>query len=334
MKLVVKSKFKDYPIFIKKDLLSNISEYFDTEIKTLIISDSGIPSIYIELLKNQLKNELTYIIPKGEKSKDLKIYEKIIEFLNENNFTRNDRIIALGGGVVGDLSAFVASTYKRGIKFINIPTTTLSMIDSSIGGKTAINIDNTKNIIGTFYAPDMVLIDVNVLKTLDVRNYNNGLVEAIKMAMTHNKEFFEKIFSNSLDIEEIIYNSLLIKKEVVEKDEFEKNIRKSLNFGHTFGHAIESLEKFDLLHGECVALGILMISKDKEYYGKILSLFNKLNIQVDKINSVNYKDLFMYVVKDKKTVSDKYIDIIEVNEIGSFTIEKIEIDQLFQKCGG
>ena len=175
-----------------------------------------------------------------------------------------DAIIALGGGVVGDLSGFIASTYMRGIKFYNIPTTILSQVDYSIGGKTAIDFDHIKNIIGTFYQPHMVLIDPNTLNTLSPRQFNAGLVEAIKMACCFSKDLFNLIKTCSLEehIEEIIYKSLEIKKYVVTKDVLESSLRKVLNFGHTIGHGIESYYEGKLLHGECVSLGMLYFSSD------------------------------------------------------------------------
>jgi 3-dehydroquinate synthase len=180
------------------------------------------------------------VIPQGEKNKNFETYKFLLEVLSENEFTRNDCIVAVGGGVVGDISGFTASTYMRGIDFYNIPTTLLSQVDSSIGGKTAIDFYGYKNTVGAFYQPKAVVIDPDVLKTLPKRQLNNGLCESIKMAATSDKELFNLIKNGGAydNIETVIEKSLKIKKAVVENDEKEVGLRRVLNFGHTVGHAV------------------------------------------------------------------------------------------------
>ena len=261
MVINVKTSMSSYDIVIENNAINNINKYLNLSNKVLIVTDDGIPEIYIKTVKNQIKNCYVYTIKQGEASKSFENYQAILTYMVDNDFTRSDTVIALGGGVVGDLSGFVSSTYMRGIKFVNIPTTLLSQVDSSIGGKTAIDLNNVKNIVGSFYQPSLVIIDPNTLKTLDERQLHSGLVEAIKMSITNNKDLF-KLIKNSTDLNkdlsEIIYQAILIKKEIVEKDEKESNLRRVLNFGHTIGHAIESYYKGSYLHGECVGLGMLL----------------------------------------------------------------------------
>ena len=247
-----------------------------------------------------------------------------LELLN-HNFSRKDVVIALGGGVIGDLVGFVCSTYKRGIKYVNIPTSTLSMIDSSIGGKTAINYNEIKNAIGSFYQPSLVLIDFDLLKSLEKRHFNNGLVEALKMGYIYDSsilDLFEKDINSNL--EEIINKSILGKKYFVEKDEKEEGIRKILNYGHTFGHGFESLAHFSnkLYHGEAVALGMLIVNDDKE---KLTKYLKKLDISYDfDIDENKIKEI---ILQDKKIEGD-HIDLILVDRISEGYIKKTSLNEL------
>lgn len=200
-----------YDIIIEKGSLNKVNHYIDIKQKVLILTDSGIPSTYVKTVQNQMEHSFLYTIEQGEHSKNFANFQKILTFMIENNFTRTDCVIALGGGVVGDLGGFVAASYMRGIDFYNIPTTLLAQVDSSIGGKTAIDHLGVKNIIGAFYQPKKVIIDVEVLKTLDKRILYSGLVEALKMATTFNEELFNLIAnSKSLedDVEKFIIETL------------------------------------------------------------------------------------------------------------------------------
>ena len=265
MKIFVNTKQNKYNICIKQNILYDVSDYIkiNRSQKVFIITDNNIPLEYVNILKRQYSNSFVYTIRSGEKSKSISNYKNILKCLVENNFNRKDSIIALGDGVVGDLSGFVASTYMRGIDFYNIPTYLLSMVDSSIGGKTAINFLGFKNIVGSFNQPKSVCIDINLLKTLPKRNFYNGLVESIKMAATFDKELFNFINNSTNinnDIEKIIVSSLKLKKQILEQDEREIGLRKTLNFGHTLGHVIEELSFGKLYHGECVGIGMLYFS--------------------------------------------------------------------------
>ena len=325
MKIDVKTSTNTYEVIIENNILNKVCEYVSLNNKVLIVTDDGVPSTYVKTLAKQCEDSYVFTFKHGEESKNINTYQEIISFMISNNFTRGDLIIALGGGVVGDLAAFVASTFNRGIKFVNIPTTLLSQVDSSIGGKTAIDYDGIKNVIGTFYPPSLVLIDPSTLNTLEKRQFNAGLVEAIKMAATSNETLFELIENSTdiyKDIQEIIYQALLIKKQVVEEDEKEKGLRKILNFGHTIGHAIEVTS--DYLHGECVGLGMLYMASNevKERLVKLLEKYN-LPTKVD----VNKDKLFSLILHDKKR-SGKNIDIVLVDKIGTYKIKTIDVIEI------
>lgn len=311
-----------YDIVLQRGALQNVSSYLNLNRKALIVTDSGVPTKYLETLKNQIQDCVVYTFPQGEQSKNIDTYTSILKVMVEAKFTRSDCVIALGGGVVGDLSGFVASTYMRGIDFYNIPTTLLSQLDSSIGGKVAIDFAGVKNIVGAFYQPKKVIIDSDTLKTLDKRQLHAGLCEAIKMAATSNSELFELI-ENSTDLEndldKIIEMSLLIKKDVVEKDPKEKGLRRVLNFGHTVGHAIES--KYGFLHGECVGIGMLPMCA-QGVRSRIEALINKYSLPI--LSEVDKEALVDFIKVDKKAKGSK-IGIVYVDKIGDFEIKEIDV---------
>ena len=327
MKIPVSTQNNGYDIIIERGVLSKVASLINLKRKCLIVTDDNIPTSYIDTIKNQCEDPYVYVIKHGENSKNIKNFEKILEYLVENNFTRTDCIIALGGGVVGDLAGFVASAYMRGIAFYNIPTTLLSMVDSSIGGKTAIDFCGIKNIIGAFYQPSAVIVDPDTLRTLKKRQIHAGLVEAIKMALCFDKDLFYTIYESkdlNKDIDEIIYRSLLIKRSVVEADEKENNIRKSLNFGHTIGHVIEAKYSPKYLHGECVGMGMMYFSS-KEIKEKLLYLLKKYALPT--AVELNYEDAKEFLKHDKKASND-VISIIYVNEVGKYEIRKERIEEL------
>lgn len=340
MVLDIIMKDKEYQVIIERGILNKASSVLGFDKKTskiLIVTDDGIPVQYIDTLKNNIINTnsnntvFVYTIKQGEESKSFINYSSILDYLIDNEFTRTDTVIALGGGVVGDLAGFVSATYMRGISFINIPTTLLSQVDSSIGGKTAIDKKGYKNLVGAFYPPEKVLIDPNVLATLDKRQFMAGLVEALKMGLTSDKDLYELIkTSNDIykDIDIVIEKALCVKKDVVEKDPHEKHLRKILNFGHTIGHAIESSGKFNLLHGECVGIGLLyMVPTDLEEEIKAVLIKYNLPTKSDIENTISKEDLFKYISLDKKR-SNKDITIIEVKVPGTFEINKINLEEI------
>ncbi|MEE1319023.1 MAG: 3-dehydroquinate synthase family protein, partial [Ruminococcus sp.] len=245
-------KENSYDILVERGILNRAGEILNLKRRVLVVTDSGVPEIYAKTVAKQCKEPIICTVESGEASKSLETFGTLLQKMLDNNFSRKDCVVAVGGGVVGDLSGYAAASYMRGIDFYNIPTTFLSQIDSSIGGKTAINLGNVKNIVGAFYQPKKVLIDPDVLSTLPERQISNGLAEAVKMALTSDSELFDIFEKEDIKekIEKIIIRSLNIKKNVVEQDEKESGLRKILNFGHTIGHGIETSS--ELYHGECV----------------------------------------------------------------------------------
>lgn len=333
MVLSLNLKDYNYDIIIEKDCLKKAATYLNLNRKVLVITDSGVPSEYAQTVKDAALDGYVYTFNQGEENKCFDTYKEILTFLIDKSFTRTDCIVAVGGGVVGDLSGFVAATFMRGIDFYNIPTTLLSQVDSSIGGKTAIDFNNVKNIIGAFYQPKKVLIDSNTLLTLDNRLLNEGLAEAIKMAATFNKDLFKTIkeANNLLDIiDEVIIESLKIKKAVVEEDPFEKGVRKVLNFGHTIGHGIEASLNGALYHGECVALGMMFFTS-KEVKKELEETLMKYNLPVS--YDFNKEIVFDYIKHDKKAIGD-LINVVYCLKLGTYEIKKIAVKDIYDLLGG
>ena len=325
MILPVKMNDFNYDVVIEKGCINNVNEYLDLNRKVLILTDSLVPSDYANIVKEKSKEGYIYTIASGEASKSFENYGKILDYLVEHQFSRTDCIVAVGGGVVGDLAGFVASTYMRGITFYNIPTTLLSQVDSSIGGKTAIDKCGIKNIVGAFYPPHKVLIDTDLLKTLDDRQLHSGLVEAIKIGLTNDQELFDLIKnSNNLfdDIETIVTKALMVKKMIVEADPKEKGLRRVLNYGHTIGHAIESSTKY--LHGECVGLGMLYFASF-DVRKEIKEVLEKYKLPIS--HNVDNKILYDYICLDKKRSGNK-ITIVYVEEKGNFKFLNIEFEAI------
>ena len=327
-----------YDIIVERGVLANASKHLNLNRRVLVVTDSGVPEQYAKVLAAQCKDGVICTVEQGEASKSLDGFGKLLQTMLDHGFSRKDCVVAVGGGVVGDLSGFAASAYMRGIDFYNIPTTLLSQIDSSIGGKTAINFGGVKNIVGAFYQPKKVLIDPDLLKTLPQRQISNGLAEAIKMSLTSDKDLFD-IFESSSDIEgsidEIIIRSLNIKKNVVEQDEKETGLRKILNFGHTIGHGIESSEGMsELYHGECVALGMIpMCSKDVSprliNVLKKCNLYRTLEYDWDKITEAAFHD---------KKADGSTVTVTTVSEVGRFEMKTMScldvIDMAKKTLGG
>lgn len=317
-----------YPIIIGNKLLERANEYFDLSRKTLIVTDDGVPHKYSEQIAKLCNHPIVHSVKSGEVSKSFETLQELLMLMQQNEFGRSDCVVAVGGGVVGDLAGFAASIYMRGIDFYNVPTTLLSQVDSSIGGKTAINFLGVKNNIGSFKQPKCVLVDTDTLKTLSERQFASGLAEAIKMSLTSNAALFEKfekltkeaIYNN---IEEIITDALMIKKHVVEQDEKESGFRKILNFGHTLGHGIESLEGLGgLTHGECVALGMLpMCSEDVNL--RLLNVLKKVGLPYEYLGDTT--KALEFVSHDKK-LSGGWLSIICVDAPGDCKIQKINIE--------
>lgn len=227
MNIPMNLKENSYDILVERGIIKKAGEHLDLNRRVLVVTDADVPEIYAKTVAQQCKNPVICTVPSGENSKSVEGFSKLLEMMLTNNFSRRDCVVAVGGGVVGDLSGFAASAYMRGIDFYNIPTTLLSQIDSSIGGKTSINFGGVKNIVGAFYQPKKVLIDPELLETLPKRQISNGLAEAIKMALTSDRELFEILETKDIkeNLDEIILRSLNIKKDVVEQDEKESGLR-------------------------------------------------------------------------------------------------------------
>ncbi len=324
MILTTKTSVSQYDIVIKRGVLSNLKEYLNLDRKVLIVTDSGVPEIYAKTVAAQCKNGYIYTFVQGEESKNFDTYQSILKQMVTNGFTRSDCVVAVGGGVVGDMAGFAAATFMRGVDFYNIPTTVLSQVDSSIGGKVAIDFCGVKNIVGAFYPPKAVIIDADTLNTLPKRQISNGLCEAIKMAATFDSEFFKHFITEDLDIDFVIEQSLRLKKAVVEEDEKEQGKRRVLNFGHTVGHAIESVNLGKLYHGECVGLGMLYCSSD-DVKKQIKTALEKLGLPTE--CEINADEIINFISHDKKKSGDS-ISVIWVSEIGSYETRKMTLSEL------
>lgn len=311
-----------YDILVERGILKNASQNLNLDRRVLVVTDSGVPEQYAKAVAEQCKEGIIYTVEQGEVSKSLDTFGKLLQTMLDHGFSRKDCVVAVGGGVVGDISGFAASAYMRGIDFYNIPTTLLAQIDSSIGGKTAINLGGVKNIVGAFYQPKMVLIDPELLKTLPQRQISNGLAEAIKMSLTSDEKLFELIENEDIEsnIDEVIIRSLNIKKSVVEQDERESGLRKILNFGHTIGHGIESSAGMaSLFHGECVALGMIPMCSES-IRDRVVCVLKKCNLY----NTPDYDwdKIAEAAFHDKKADGDT-VTVTTVNQIGSFEMKKM-----------
>ena len=347
MKLKVKTNKNNYSIIIGKNLCSKIYKIILNERmysqKFLLVYDSKVPTQMIKSIIsrfNKDKIEKKKIVF-NEKSKNLKTVSSIVKILEKNNFSRNDSLISVGGGICGDVCGFASSIFKRGLNFINVPTTLLSQVDSAIGGKTGINSLSGKNMIGSFYQPSLVISDIDFLKSLPKREMICGYAEILKHSLIKDKIFFKFLKKNFIKIlshnhkflEKTIYKSCLIKKEIVEKDEKEKNIRKVLNLGHTFAHAYEATVGYNrgLNHGEAVLLGIMSAVEfsrkknilKKNDFGQIAEHLRKLNY--DNLNKYfKLKDIskiIFYMKQDKKNKDNK-INLILLKNIGKPILNK------------
>jgi len=343
IKLHVKTQNQKYPIFIGNKILNKLHGFLKKNSinfnQCLVIADKNVPKKLINKILNSLpkKGVLIYYFNASEKNKNQKSVDNVLSILLSKNFNRNDCIISVGGGITGDVSGFVASIFKRGLKFVNIPTTLLSQVDSSIGGKTGINSKYGKNLIGAFYQPSLVISDINFLKSLPKREIICGYGEILKHALIVDRKFFNFLNINgpkvinleSPLIEKTIFKSCSIKKKVVEADEKEIGIRKILNFGHTFAHAYEATLGYSkkLNHGEAVILGIKTAAKfsliNKKLNIKEFKLIenhlNKLKLPRNITKYFSTKDLnkiLSFMKKDKKNITNK-LNLVLLKKIGS-----------------
>lgn len=329
MTFSVGAETKKYDIIIESGAINNAGRLFDLDRRVLILTDDGVPEEYSKIVAGQCRKPVVFTVKAGEKSKSISVWENALSLMLENGFDRYDCVVAVGGGVCGDLAGFVASAYMRGVDFYNIPTTVLSQVDSSIGGKTAVNFGKVKNIIGAFYPPCGVIIDTSLLSTLLWRQIANGLAESVKMALTFDSELFELIEKEDINkiIPEVIERSLLIKKRVVEEDEKESGVRRVLNFGHTIGHGIESLGS-GLYHGECVALGMLPMCSD-EVRKRLVEVLKKLGLPY-RCDTIDPEKIAEAVAHDKKSHGDR-ITAVLVDKVGEYRLESVPMPWLKER---
>ncbi|GAB6149688.1 3-dehydroquinate synthase [Clostridium novyi] len=337
-----------YSILIEKGLISSIgkkiSEIYNGK-KVAVVTDKNVDKFYGDKIVSQLEgrgfNVKKIVLNPGEKSKSVEVLLNTYDELLDFNITRGDLIIALGGGVVGDLTGFAAATLLRGIPYIQIPTSLLAQIDSSIGGKVAVDLNRGKNLVGNFYHPKAVFIDPNMLKTLDERFFYDGMAEVIKYGCIRDKQLFYNLLNYNTNeelienMEHIIYSCCNIKREIVERDEKDTGERMLLNFGHTIGHAIEKYFNFEkYTHGEAVALGMYAITKKSEEMkltkegtsNLIKDILTKYNLKYD-IHLEDKESILNAISLDKKNKGE-FMNIVLLNEIGKSFIHKIKKEKV------
>ncbi len=346
-KVTVKGVKKPYDIIIGNNILNIIPDKikeFSKAKNVVIITDDNVDKLYSEKVIGFIQsagfNTLKFVFLHGENHKTMHTICDILEFMAENNVTRSDLIIALGGGIVGDVSGYAASSYLRGIDFIQVPTTFLAAIDSSVGGKTGVNLKSGKNLAGAFYQPRLVVCDTKTFDTLPEENFREGISEAIKYGIICDKELFNLFLkSENIDIESVIERCVSIKAEIVAIDEFDLGKRQLLNFGHTIGHAIEKVTDFKISHGIAVGIGMSIISKiadelkwsSENTHANIIKCLEKHNIPTE--CDAKNKDLLSAMTKDKKRTGDT-INIVIPEKIGNSILKSISVSELEEvlKC--
>ena len=309
-----------YQVLVGSGAINKLSDQLEkllpTTKKVAVITDETVQGLYFDLLKNQLttvdKEVVEYVVKPGEAAKSAENYLAILTWLAEHDMTRTDAIVALGGGVVGDLAGFVAATYLRGVPYIQIPTTLLAMVDSSVGGKTAIDLPAGKNLVGAFYQPRLVVVDPDVLLTLPKQILHDGYAEIIKYGMIGDAALLD-ILSGDHDLTEIIARCIQIKSKIVCVDPFDTTIRNLLNFGHTIGHALELLSDFQLSHGQAVAIGMAVDARaagNQALIGKLEQLLAKYKLPMT--TTFTADEIFTYATRDKKRTGDTITNIVPV----------------------
>lgn len=351
-KLLIDLDANSYNIYIDNGLLESLGDYLEEGDQWVLITDDKVDTLYGHRLMEVLNHKRIQkiVLPSGEGSKNLHMVETVLNKLLKYGLTRRSRVIALGGGVVGDIAGFCASIYMRGIPFIQVPTTLLAQVDSSVGGKTGVNMPQGKNIVGSFYQPKAVVIDTKTLYTLPKRELISGIGEVIKYGIIYDYEFLkyiDKHFSQLISLEESVIKKTIkkcceIKAEVVSKDEKEEGLRKILNYGHTIGHGLETATHYQkYTHGEAVLIGMyyegLMAKKlgyiDEDYYHEIASLINKTGISLN-IDYIATGDLIHHMMKDKKNKDGKVSFILPKGkgEVTELLLTKEEVLRIFEEA--
>lgn len=331
---------KKYFVYVEGGLLSRVGTFSKEKGlsgSAAIISDTNISPLYMQTVKKSLEDSgfkvCTYVFESGEASKNAQVFVEILNFLAENKLSRTDTVFALGGGVVGDMAGFCAATYLRGVNFVQLPTSLLAMVDSSVGGKTAIDLKCGKNLAGAFYQPKFVLCDTDALNTLPSMFYNDAMAEIIKYAFIYDASLVGLLKEDEIDITQIITRCIKIKSEVVAKDEFEGGLRKILNFGHTVAHSVELLSDYKIPHGNAVAIGMFVVSNALEKKGEckegatkeLLGLLDKFSLPHK--CDFSAESLAEKALNDKKASGDK-ISLVTISEIGKSSYKKIDFSAL------
>lgn len=345
MKKVKVEASLSYEVLIDNGLLEASGAYIKRitgECTAVIVSETNVFPLYGARLKSSLEKEgfnvISFVFNAGEESKNTDTLISLWEFLAENHITRSDCLIALGGGVTGDLTGFAAATFLRGIKYINIPTTLLSMVDSSVGGKTAVDLKGGKNLAGAFYQPSLVLIDPDTLSTLPQSIYSDGFAEIIKYGMINNPTLLNMLSEES-DISDIIEICVRDKRDIVAVDEKDTGLRQLLNFGHTPAHAIELLSQFTISHGSAVGIGMVIMTKaaikaglcEEDALGTLISLLQKHALPCDLVFSA--EEIYSAAINDKKR-SGESITVVIPEKAGKCVLRKIPVKELYTFISG
>lgn len=342
MKTIRIDASKQYSVHIGQNLLGDAGKLISqirAPGKAAIISDSNVFPLYGQILSDSLLNAgfsvYSYTFPAGEEQKNAHTYLNILNFLAENTFTRSDVLIALGGGVTGDITGFAAATFLRGISYVQIPTSLLAMVDSSVGGKTAIDLAAGKNLVGAFYQPNLVICDLNTLNSLPVDIYRDGCAEIIKYGVLYDPVLFAHLSQNGLDFdrEYVIARCISLKGDVVKSDEFDTGARQLLNLGHTIGHGIEAQSGYCIPHGKAVAAGMAIVAKaawkqgicQQDTYEKICGILEKF--QLPQTTNYQAEELFRSALSDKKRSGDT-VNLIVPVRIGLCNIQKVLTSEL------
>ena len=336
MNTVTVSASKTYDILIGKGLLNQLGEQvkkLGKAQKVCIVSESTVYPLYGKAVTESLENAgfsvVSFVFPAGEESKNGSVFLELLNFLAENRLTRSDLIVALGGGVTGDLAGFAAASYLRGIRFVQVPTTLLAAVDSSVGGKTAIDLPAGKNLAGAFCQPSLVLCDTDTLNTLPADILRDGCAEVIKYGILYDPVLFSHLEEKGLDFdrEAVITRCVELKRDVVMDDEFDTGARMKLNLGHTIGHGVEAKSNFTLSHGKSVAIGMAIVARASNCpdTARILSILRQFGLPTTTDDSA--EDIFTYALSDKKR-SGNTVKLILPNAIGDCSIVPTPVEQL------
>lgn len=344
MEIIRVNASKEYDVIIGKNILASLGEICASLLgkgKAVIVTDSNVAPLWLKKAKASLEEAeietLEFIFPAGEDSKSKETLFELVEFMAKNKLTRSDFAVALGGGVAGDMVGLASSLYLRGIEFVQVPTTLLAAVDSSVGGKTAVNLSAGKNLMGAFYQPALVLCDTDTLSTLPEAEFANGMAEVIKYGVIFDKDLFDKVRSGDVksDMKKIIARCVELKRDVVAKDEFDKGDRQLLNFGHTMAHSIEKCSNFEIPHGSAVAIGMVIAAKASYALGWSEEDCTAAIIEANKNNNLPCecayapKDLADAALSDKKRTGGT-INFVVPEIIGKCVLKKIPVEILYQ----